>query len=1213
MTNSSQPQDPAQPDTAVSSNLTSSTADPVTKIQGDPAQTSTSANQTATAVVDPDRIALPPGQELPRAQVSKSSQFLGMRRGLDGLQVLLVLALAFLSASFAIRNSDFFLHLATGRAFAQGAYEFGKDPFSYTTQGLYWVNHSWLYDWGLFHLYNWAGSVGLVIIKALLVTLLAALMIQIRRKGQSLWIPALCTALAVLALSSRLNLHPALISTLFLGVTLYLLTCRHQDDSEVSEEGIIQTEGRAGQRFSVRYIALIVLVALWANLDDWFILGPITIGLFLLGEVIQGLLTPVQAGSKSPQATERRWLAIAFVGSLAGCLLNPHHVNVFSLPLEVSASVPAEIKKNFGPIFQSPWMREYWKAPEAGQNVAGLAYFPMVLLGLLSFLANSSNFRWWRLLVWGAFLLGTALRARLIPFFAVVSGPIMVLNFQDFLVSSWPTIEKTLLGRVGWQVGCRVLSLLLLIGLALAAWPGLLQAAPHEHRHVAWAMDSDQSLERAAVDLAHWRKQGVIGEGDHGFSVSLEFANYCAWFCPEEKGFVDYRIQLFPASIWEEFFKLRSTIKTASSQGQGQLVGESAFSNQADSDFRTQTFAQRAINHVVYVTEKSTANIDVPALLTMAYDQSQWTLLAIKGRTALFGWRNPRTAEKPNPFADHVYNPNRDAFGPQSAAHTIPQQPIPPTQRADDWYEFLTDYMRPARPTRSADEEEANLDLVLGQVENNKAATRIMTVYQSGRLAEAIGYGFGAPAPTCLLTFLKRWELLLERYSPTAIEVQAASPLLAIRAARRAIADNPDNSAAYVDLAKSYLSLPEGSRCRDVNDKGYLVASLRRCQAVTALRAAITLKPDNLEAHLLLHQYFSTEPFTYQSGQRGQKPQGPAFQDLALQHLSRALEIMRAGKKKGLEEDRNYQELEKREKELESLVRDAKNKWLMETSNSNKSLLEKAIQAGYKGLAGEALKTLEGGSVPELTSSDNSRDILDRDLDGIRIELDMKLRCGQTDDVYTALYTNDSQLLEQSRLKDLGQVRLPCYRWIGVQYAASVGDFAQADSFLKEMIQEVRQRNKQELDAYNSLFVGNQNNPQIEIKSLPWMLLSMAPVPKPLCLVVWQNLIKDGSLRTFQRVSPLAHEEADLNVLRGLLALETGDTKTALEHLEYAHDLATPPELYLRQLGTLGITRPLCLVATAAALNQVRNGYVFAFPTQDFCNLYLRQLQEQDR
>src|SRR5207249_823842 len=67
-------------------------------------------------------------------------------RPLDALLAVSVLVLAFLLASFAARNSDLLMHLATGRALLDGTYKFGADPFSFTTHGVRWVNHSWLWD-----------------------------------------------------------------------------------------------------------------------------------------------------------------------------------------------------------------------------------------------------------------------------------------------------------------------------------------------------------------------------------------------------------------------------------------------------------------------------------------------------------------------------------------------------------------------------------------------------------------------------------------------------------------------------------------------------------------------------------------------------------------------------------------------------------------------------------------------------------------------------------------------------------------------------------------------------------------------------------------------------------------------------------------------------------------------------------------------------------
>src|SRR2546423_1759837 len=213
MANGSDPQSPSQPQSGNVSETTS--------LQPGPNGSSESHSSGAilSASPDADRIPLPTEKETTPAYVRKRSEFIGLRRGLDALQVLLVLIFAVFSASFAIRNSDFFLHLATGRALSQGTYQFGVDPFSYTTQGIYWVNHSWLYDFAVYPLFNWVGGAGLVVMKGILVALLAIVMLQIRRKDQSIWIPALCTGLAILALSPRLFLNPALVSYLFLAIT----------------------------------------------------------------------------------------------------------------------------------------------------------------------------------------------------------------------------------------------------------------------------------------------------------------------------------------------------------------------------------------------------------------------------------------------------------------------------------------------------------------------------------------------------------------------------------------------------------------------------------------------------------------------------------------------------------------------------------------------------------------------------------------------------------------------------------------------------------------------------------------------------------------------------------------------------------------------------------------------------------------------------------
>src|SRR5690349_16606221 len=58
---------------------------------------------------------------------------------LDRLLAWLVCGLAFVLASTPARNSDLWLHLASGRSLSAGGLPDGTDPFSSTTRGVIWV------------------------------------------------------------------------------------------------------------------------------------------------------------------------------------------------------------------------------------------------------------------------------------------------------------------------------------------------------------------------------------------------------------------------------------------------------------------------------------------------------------------------------------------------------------------------------------------------------------------------------------------------------------------------------------------------------------------------------------------------------------------------------------------------------------------------------------------------------------------------------------------------------------------------------------------------------------------------------------------------------------------------------------------------------------------------------------------------------------------
>lgn len=436
----------------------------------------------------------------------------------DRFLVLATVAFAFLTASFAAANSDLWMHLAAGRLIGEGKYSFGKDPFSYHNFDRYWTNHSWLFDFALFKVFETVGGSAIVALKALGIAAAAAIMLRIAsrnagagsvsdgrastvahasgsllRDGGPVWLAAGCTLLAVLAMSPRLLVQPQCLSILLMALCLSWLV-----------------EGRR----KLRWVPLLIL--LWVNLDAWFLLGPLLVLLFQLSEWL---------GWHKLDAP--RWLLPA---SFLACLCSPHHVHGLTVPPELSWSVwtsPLRDDPRFASFFADPWrLAPYGRT--GGYSLAAWA-FPILLVGgLLSFALNRKAQRSWRFLVWLPFALLAAKQARLVPFFAVVGGPILALNLAEVLNPNR-----------GLRWGHRLVGLFA-IALLILSWPGWLQGFYVRDRSLAWRLAPDPSLVHAAERIRSYNTPAV-------YHTNPDVAHYLAWFAPGLWSGIDSRLQLFTA------------------------------------------------------------------------------------------------------------------------------------------------------------------------------------------------------------------------------------------------------------------------------------------------------------------------------------------------------------------------------------------------------------------------------------------------------------------------------------------------------------------------------------------------------------------------------------------------------------------------------------------------------------------------------------------
>jgi hypothetical protein len=1075
--------------------------------------------------------------------------FLRRARVLDAILVLLVLGFAFLVALFPIRNTDFLLHLATGRAIAQGEHQFGTDPFTYTSEGNYWVNHSWLFDLACYAINQMTGGGGelLVVLKALAIAALAGVLILAgRRTGQSLWIPALCAALAVLVLSPRLFVQPTLISYAFLAVTFCLLQ---------------RGDAASGDPKARRLLWLLPpLFVLWVNLDSWFLVGPLTVGLYLVAEILQGQMN----ASVTERASALRTLGLVFVAGLVACLINPHHYHVFELPTQLGLTGASEVLRQdtaFRSWFVSPFSSVYFQA-SFGLNAAGLAYFLLVLLGVVSFVltwefggpAPRGQSTLPRLVIWMAFFVLSFFYARTIPFFAVVAGPITALNFLDFAARRFGDETRLGIGWRRWGIAGRVLSLLACVALLATTWPGWLQSRPQEWRRVGVGLVFEPSLTQAAERIKEWRTRNLLPEGARCFNASPDVASYLAWFCPGERTFLDFRMAA-TAEAARDF----TTVRRALLEG---LIGPDSPAPEEGVPLSVpwdKVFRNYGVRYVVlFFAEPRLAFTALQQ--TMSFPQ-EWAPLYVDGRTVIFGWTDPtdrleapigQLGKKPaDDFAGLRLNFDRLAFGP--GAIPAPRNRPERTPKVHPWW---TTFLEPV-PARPLDSDQAFMDWSLFEVQRPLWAQRNHRDW--GMIAfgslTALAGGPGGPVTTGALPIGACvfnpyvGSVSLSNYVATLDAAPPADLYLAIRAARRGLALNPDDARTWLILGQSYFRLSHHTREQSRGRPLPLLQQVRQIQTVSALNQALTLGQELANDNLVLaQQAHETLALVYREME---------LLDLWAQHEREFLRLAKLVGRLPREKPEDFKaRLEDREKQLQALdaeIRKRSDDYELEAAN--KPVREQAGIARSKGLILKALDLLRKADAQDILATEGPQ----RAADVALLQLSLMFALGQVEDVREGL--------DEGGLKNLlgmmPDLPIPAYDWFEVLLAAASGDYEQADKGLEQLQQQMSRNQSLNLYAYlGSLrVVGPPRGepPPLDVATAVSLLVGYQILQdaRPALGLPWQmQPMLQNRFQILGHVVQLAvnflGQEADLGVLRGWLALEAGALTDARTQLEQA-------------------------------------------------------------
>jgi tetratricopeptide (TPR) repeat protein len=1097
----------------------------------------------------------PPTPQIPSSEPPGPPS--GKLLALDALLVALVVAFAFLVASFRASTSDVLMDLATGRLIANGEFTFGQDPFSFTTEGVRWVNHSWLYDWALYLIHGEpdqtspARQAALIVLKALAVAALAVLLLLTgRRPGQSLWIPASLTALAVLAVSARALLQPACISYLFLALTLYLL-CR-------PIEGRAEGGAPAGRFPYLSWWLLPALFLLWVNLDAWFLVGPLCVALFLLGESVRYFLA---RGEEAPGEDKRALiqLGLVLVVGLAACLVNPYHVHAFRLPNYLGASAALEA---FGP--RSPYRSldlslldpTYYEA-NVGLSAAGLAYFLLLAAGIVAFALDYKRLPLARVFVFLGFALLGAFHTRAIPFFAIVAAPLASLSYLDYARSRAEAGAHSP-GGPRWAVWGRSLSVLAAVVLIVATIPGWLQSVPHERRRLGWGFRLDPSLRHAAERARDWQREGRIDESTRWYSNSLEFGGYLAWFCPGQRIFLDHRLVLHAGSAGD-FEKARRGLA-------GEDLPAKPEPGVTYNLGWVPVFDRHRIDYILVHTRiNSPKEAPLAQLFSAPHD---FPACFVEGQAAVFAYHKPGGAPEEN-F-------NRLAFGPEPSR--APAEGVPPP-KPWQWWAAVWD---PA-PSQPVGTGTAYQQLIRFKWQNplyrrhhqREGITAIAgslvglagmpggPVTNGGLFALRLNVAFTTPANPRKPSLFDQGAYLgwLLPYTNARDQGPVASLYLAVRAARRAVRESPRDPRAYQLLAEAYSLLQKETEEGRLSVRLTQVGIIRRTQILYALHMVLRLNP-SLEERGYAHRQLADLYYLQK------------HVDLAAEHQERFLEAFRRLGPRPGQSPEEFKEavsnLEKSVKDLNTEMRKRQDQY--EVNSLNKTPLEKARIALENGLPKTALKVLREAKTEELLDPHNKALAV-----GGTLQVKLLFQTGELGRVREGLVPENARAFGT----DVGG--LPAFEWFQVRLAAALGNYDDADHHLEKLLEEPARCDAQTYEVLRrmgvvgppprdgklpetrtlaALTIGHYVAQAAPVVGQPWMLQAFCPyhlVP-PYMVRIPLSAPLPGRLQMASPAGKLAIDhlsrEADVRTLRGWLALERGDTERAEAECRRALELS---------------------------------------------------------
>lgn len=409
--------------------------------------------------------------------------------------------------------NDFWWHLKIGEAIVRQGRIPSTNMFGWTLpEDTPFTYGAWLGEALLYLLYRAGGLPLVIFVRNLLATLAFGLIgLEAKRRSGSWRLTALALAFATGMSLNNLIVRPQIWSWIpFVGVYLTLSRFR---------EGKLRPAG---------LWILPPLMAFWVNAHGAFLLGPILLGLFLIGGILEDRL-------RCPERPPLQPLFGIAALTLLAILLNPYGFGVLGYAHRLLTDRPSQT------------LVIEWASPTP-HGIANTIFYLSLLVLLLAVAYSRHRLSPTEALLLLAFLWLAWNGQRYVIWFGMVAAPIMARLLAGALPPwPWPSPPPRRL---------HTLLAVLLFTPAIAVQPWWVERMPLPEAYWRQVWRGIPIGPLVGVETPVKAVEYLRAHPGGRLFNEMGYGSYLIWALPEQKVFVDPRVELYPYELWLDYIRI---------------------------------------------------------------------------------------------------------------------------------------------------------------------------------------------------------------------------------------------------------------------------------------------------------------------------------------------------------------------------------------------------------------------------------------------------------------------------------------------------------------------------------------------------------------------------------------------------------------------------------------------------------------------------------